>query len=90
LLVVTVVVAIASSDLLVLGAGTKIFFSTAVVSEEMGIAFYLGMGWSALIAVPYIRQVPGIIVKWVFIGGFSYSFGIYFLMSHHIHFNHMV
>jgi hemolysin III len=73
-----------------LGSGSKILFSTEVVSENVGLAFYVGMGWTALIALPYIRNIPAVIVKWLLIGGVSYTMGVYFLIAYHIHFNHMV
>jgi hemolysin III len=49
---------------------------------RLGLALYLGMGWSALIVIrPLISVVPRIALFWLATGGIAYTIGVLFFVN---------
>ena len=49
---------------------------------RLGLALYLGMGWSALIVIrPLISVVPRVALFWLVAGGIAYTTGVLFFVN---------
>jgi len=59
--------------------------------EKFSLAFYIIMGWLALIAVkPLFYSVPIESFIWIIIGGISYTSGIIFYVWRHLPYQHAI
>jgi len=57
--------------------------------RKLMVGIYLAMGWMFLMAiVPIIRNLPGISVAFLFIGGACYSFGVLFYAWRNLKYGH--
>ena len=59
--------------------------------ERLSLAFYIFMGWFALIAVkPLFNSIPIESFIWIIIGGLSYTSGVIFYAWERLPFNHTI
>jgi len=75
--------------LAILGILTKtLFFREKHILSDL---LYLPMGWVIVIAIkPMIQSLPGDFMKWIYIGGLSYTVGIVFYLNSKIPFAHVI
>jgi channel protein (hemolysin III family) len=69
--------------------------SAQLLVDDLPLVFkigtYLFMGWYGVIFYPIIsRELPGLAIRWLLIGGLFYSFGVIFLLWDSLHFNHTI
>ena len=59
--------------------------------ERLSLAFYIFMGWFALIAVkPMFNSIPIESFIWIIVGGISYTSGVIFYAWERLPFNHTI
>ena len=59
--------------------------------ERLSLAFYIFMGWFALIAVkPMFNSIPIESFIWIIVGGLSYTSGVIFYAWERLPFNHTI
>ena len=59
--------------------------------ERLSLAFYIFMGWFALIAVkPLFNSIPIESFIWIIVGGLSYTSGVIFYAWERLPFNHTI
>ena len=59
--------------------------------ERLGLAFYIFMGWFALIAVkPLFNSIPFESFIWIIVGGLSYTSGIIFYTWNRLPYHHTI
>jgi hemolysin III len=64
-------------SIIVIGAVLKLFFLGK--NEKISLLVYIVLGWSALFLFkPFSANMPVEVFKWILIGGFSYSIGVFF------------
>ena len=72
-----------------LGVYVKVYYIHRF--ERFSLAFYIIMGWLALIAVkPLFNSVPIESFIWIIIGGISYTSGIIFYVWKHLPYQHTI
>lgn len=65
-------------------------FDSRRVELLLGV-LYVIMGWIIiLVAKPFFEMVPGTIIMWLFIGGVSYTFGLFFLAWKRLPYHHAI
>jgi len=75
----------------IVGVTTKLIFGTEGISPVISYSFYLIMGWMAtLVTGPFLRLLPKTGLRLLVAGGLSYTFGVIFLLSDTVPFNHPV
>lgn len=63
--------------IIIIGAVLKLFFLGK--NEKISLLVYIVLGWSALfLFTPFSKNMPAEVFKWILIGGFSYSIGVFF------------
>jgi len=73
----------------IIGIYIKIFYIHRY--ERLSVAFYVFMGWLALIAVkPLYNSVPIESFIWIFVGGISYSCGVIFYSWIRLPYHHTI
>ena len=73
----------------ILGVYIKVFYILRY--ERLSLAFYIFMGWFALIAIkPLFNSIPIESFIWIFIGGLSYTSGVIFYAWERLPFNHTI
>jgi hemolysin III len=64
-------------SIILIGAVLKLFFLGK--NEKISLLVYIVLGWSALfLFTPFSANMPVEVFKWILIGGFSYSIGVFF------------
>ena len=59
--------------------------------ERLSLAFYIFMGWMALIAAkPLLNSIPIEAFMWIIIGGVSYTSGVIFYSWHKLPYHHTI
>jgi hemolysin III len=72
-----------------LGVYVKVYYIHRY--ERLSLAFYILMGWLALIAVkPLFNSVPIESFIWIIIGGISYTSGVIFYVWRHLPYQHTI
>ncbi len=73
----------------IIGVYIKIFYIHRY--ERLSLAFYLIMGWMALIAAkPLFYSIPIESFVWIILGGVAYSTGVIFYVWSRLPFNHTI
>ena len=73
----------------IIGVYIKIFYIHRY--ERLSLAFYLIMGWMALIAAkPLFHSIPIESFVWIILGGVAYSTGVIFYVWSRLPFNHTI
>ena len=73
----------------IIGIYIKVFYIHRY--EKLTLAFYIVMGWIAIIAVkPLFIAIPLESFIWIFIGGTCYTSGVVFYTWHRLPFNHTI
>ena len=73
----------------IVGVYIKIFYIHRY--ERLSLAFYIIMGWMALIAAkPLFNSIPIESFVWIFLGGVAYTAGVIFYTWHRLPFNHTI
>ena len=73
----------------IFGIYIKIFYIHRY--ERLTLAFYILMGWFALIAVtPLFNSIPFESFIWIIVGGVSYTSGVIFYTWHHLLYHHTI
>ena len=73
----------------IFGLYIKIFYIHRY--ERLSLAFYIFMGWFALIAVnPLYNSIPFESFIWIIVGGLSYTTGVIFYTWHRLSYNHAI
>ena len=73
----------------ILGVYIKIFYIHRY--ERLSLAFYVFMGWFALIAIkPLFNSIPIGSFIWIIVGGLSYTTGIIFYTWHRLPYHHTI
>ena len=63
--------------IILIGAVLKLFFLGK--NEKISLLVYIVLGWSAIFLFkPFSANMPAEVFKWILIGGFSYSIGVFF------------
>ncbi len=72
-------------------AGSILKFWFTGQYNRVSTAFYLGMGWLAIIAVkPMVQSVPTASLIWLLVGGLCYTFGVYFYNKRSWRYHHAI
>ena len=72
-----------------IGIYIKIFYIHKY--ERLTLAYYIIMGWMALIAVkPLFNAIPIESFVWIILGGVAYTTGVIFFSWHRLPFNHTI
>jgi len=75
----------------VVGVTTKLAFGSDNIPPVISYGFYLLMGWMAtFVTGPFLRLLPKTGLRLLVAGGLSYTFGVIFLLSDTLPFNHPV
>ena len=73
----------------IIGVYIKLFYIHKY--ERLMLAYYIIMGWMALIAVkPLFNSIPSESFVWIIMGGISYTTGVIFYSWHRLPFNHTI
>ena len=73
----------------IIGVYIKIFYIHRY--EKLTLAYYIIMGWMALVAVkPLFNTIPIESFIWIFLGGIAYTAGVIFYSWHRLPFNHTI
>ena len=73
----------------ILGVYIKVYYIHRY--ERLSLAFYIFMGWFALIAVkPLFNSIPIESFIWIIIGGISYTSGVIFYTWHRLPYHHTI
>ncbi|TKD57508.1 hemolysin III family protein [Flavobacterium sp. ASW18X] len=72
----------------IFGTILKLFFTGRF--EVFSLVLYGIMGWLVVIDFPFIFSLNDVSFVWLAIGGFFYTFGIFFYANKRIPFNHLV
>jgi len=72
------------------GITAQILYEPHEIPLMFSIGTYLFMGWFGVLGVPFIRQLPPLVVRWLAAGGLTYSLGVLFLVWDSLHFNHSI
>jgi hemolysin III len=73
----------------IIGVYIKIFYIHRY--ERLTLAYYIIMGWMALIAVkPLFNAIPIESFVWIILGGVAYTTGVIFFSWHRLPFNHTI
>ena len=73
----------------IIGVYIKIFFIHRY--ERLSLAYYIIMGWMALIAAkPLFNSIPIESFIWIILGGIIYTTGVIFYSWHRLPFNHTI
>ncbi|NJB34963.1 PAQR family membrane homeostasis protein TrhA [Croceivirga sp. JEA036] len=72
----------------IFGTILKLFFTGRF--EVFSLVLYGIMGWLVVIDFPFILSLNDVSFVWLAIGGFFYTFGIFFYANRRISFNHLV
>ena len=73
----------------IIGVYIKVFYIHRY--ERLSLAYYIIMGWMALIAAkPLFNSIPIESFIWIILGGISYTTGIIFYSWHRLPFNHTI
>jgi len=75
----------------VVGVATKLMFGTDNIPGAISYTFYMLMGYVATFAArDFLRLLPKTGIRLLVAGGLSYTFGVIFLLSDSLPFNHPV
>ena len=73
----------------IIGVYIKVFYIHRY--ERLTLAYYIIMGWMALIAVkPLFNSIPSESFVWIIMGGILYTTGVIFYSWHRLPFNHTI
>jgi hemolysin III len=75
--------------IILIGAVLKLFFLGK--NEKISLLVYIVLGWSAIFLFkPFSANMPVEVFKWILIGGFSYSIGVFFYRWHSQKYAHAI
>ena len=73
----------------IIGVYIKIFYIHRY--ERLALAYYIAMGWMALIAAkPLFNSIPTESFVWIILGGVAYTSGVVFFAWNRLPFNHTI